>query len=176
MAELLPGAFARRVSAASVITVLALTGPGCESQPAARVSNSASPDAGTGDSRSTSPTSDLQVQVFRIASRDKLLRRLGDLGWEEIVVFPNGNPKRVEIWGGDDHWHAQTHYVSAGTPIEVTQAGIGGLPPGRLVRIRGEQGIRSQGGPYWIERDFVVAFSPGEKELAARLEWVSVAT
>ena len=78
-----------------------------------------------------------------------------------------------EIWGGDDHWHAQTHYLAAGRRIGVTQAGVGGLPPGRLVRVRGEYGIRSQGVLYWIEREFVVAFSPGEKELALKLEWAT---
>jgi hypothetical protein len=171
------GAFAPRASAASIISLLTLiTGPGCESQTAFRVSDSASPGASTRDAPSSSPTSDLPVQTFAIASRDELVRRLGDLGWEEIIVFPNGDPESVEIWGGDDHWHAQTHYVFAGRRIGVTQAGIGGLPPGRLVRVRGEHGIRSQGILYWIEREFVVAFSPGKKDLAARLEWVPVAT
>jgi hypothetical protein len=65
------------------------------------------------------------------------VQRLGDLGWEEAIIFPEGDPKSVEIWGGDDHWHAQTHYLVTGRRIGVTQAGVG-----------------------------------GEKELAARLEWV----
>lgn len=171
------GAFAPRASAASIVTLLALiTGPGCESQPAARVSNSASPEASTRDSPSTSPTSDLQVQTFRIESQDELVTALEDLGWKEIIVFPRGHPTRLQIWGGDDHWHAQTEYLSFGRRIEVTQAGIGGLPPGRLIRIRGEDWIRSQGNLYWIEREFVVAFWPGEKELAAQLEWVTIRT
>jgi hypothetical protein len=115
----------------------------------------------------------MRVQTFTIGSQDELVQRLGDLRWEEVIIFPNGDPKSVEIWGGDDHWHAQTHYLAAGRRIGVTQAGVGGLPPGGFVRFRGEYGIRSQGILYWIEREFVVAFSPGEKELAAKLEWVS---
>ena len=168
-------AFALRASAASIVTILALiTGPGCESQIASRTSDSATPEAGTSDPPLNSPASELQVQTFAIASRDEHVRLLVDLGWEEIILFPNGEPKSVEIWGGDGHWHAETQYVFAGRRIGVTQAGIGGLPPGRLVRIRGEHGIRSQAILYWIEREFVVAFSPGERELAARLEWVPV--
>lgn len=167
--------FASRATAASIVTLLALVvGSGCESQPTTRQSDSISPGAGARDS--PSPTSDLQVQTFRIASLDGLVRRLGDLGWEEIVVFPGGDPESVEIWGGDGHWHAQTHYVVDGRRIGVTQAGIGGLPTGRLISVRGEDGIRSQGNLYWIEREFVVAFSLGEKALAAKLEWVPVAT
>ena len=170
-------AFAPRASAASIAMLLALiTGTGCESQSATRASDIATPGASTHDPSLSSPASELQVQTFVIASRDELVRRLGDLGWDEIIVFPNGEPESVEIWGDDDHWHAQTHYVFAGRRIGVTQAGIGGLPPGRLVRVRGEHGIRSQGILYWIEREFVVAFSPGEKELAAKLEWVPAAT
>jgi hypothetical protein len=134
------------------------------------VSESAPPEIGTDDPPSASPG--LQVQTSKVASRDELVRRLGDLGWDEIVVSPNGVPKSLEIWGGDDHWHARTHYAYAGRLIEVTQAGVGGLPPGRLVRIRGEYGVRSQGSLYWIERDFVVASSPDQKELAVQLEWV----
>jgi hypothetical protein len=165
------GASAPRTAVAWVLTLLALiTGLGCESQPATLVSESAPSKAGTDDPPSASP--DLQVQTFKVASRDELVRRLGDLAWEETLVFPNGIPKSLEIWGGDGRWHAQTHYVYEGRRIEVTQAGVGGLQPGRRVRIRGEYGVRSQGSLYWIERDFAVAFSPGEKELAAQLEWV----
>jgi hypothetical protein len=168
---------APRAIAASIVTLLALVaGPGCEGQRTTRLSDSVSPGASTRDSPSASATSDLQVQTFRIASRDELVRRLGDLGWEEVVVFPNGDPESVEIWGGDDHWHAQTHSVVVGGRIGVTQAGIGGLPTGRLVSVRGEDGIRSQGILYWIEKEFVVALSPGEKSIAAQLEWVPVAT
>lgn len=90
----------------------------------------------------------------------------------EIVVLPTGDPTSVEIWGGDEHWHAQTHYLVTGRRVEVTQAGIGGLPPGRLVEVRGEYGVRSEGGLYWVERDFVIAFKPGKKAFAARLVWV----
>jgi hypothetical protein len=147
----------------------------CEAAPLPAVTASpselsSSPDNG---SASEEPGSDVQVERFRIKSRDELVQRLGDLGWEEVIVFPNGDPRRVEIWGGDGHWHAQTRYVMGGRRIEVTQAGVGGLPPGRLVRVRGEYGVRSQGIFYWIEREFVIAFSPGEKELAAQLEWMS---
>ena len=124
-------------------------------------------------SASEEPGSDVQGKTFRIGSRDELVQRLGDLGWEEVVIFPNGDPRSVEIWGGDDHWHAQTQYLVGGRRIEVTQAGLGGLPPGRLVRVRGEYAVRSQGIFYWIEREFVIALSPGEKGLAAKLEWVS---
>ncbi len=145
----------------------------CESRPATRLSDSVTPGIST--QGSPSATSGLEVRTFRITSRDELLRRLGDLGWGEIIVFPTGDPERVEIWGGDDHWHAQARYLVDGRRIVVTQAGVGGLPPGRLVRIRGEYGIRSQGVLYWIEREFVVAFSPGETALAAKLEWVPVA-
>jgi hypothetical protein len=110
--------------------------------------------------------------TLKVASHKDLLQRLMELGWSEVLIFPNGDPKSLEIWGGDDHWHAQTHYLFAGMRVEVTQAGIGGLPPGRLVRVRGEDGIRSQGILYWIEREFVVALSPGDKKLAAKLEWI----
>jgi hypothetical protein len=109
--------------------------------------------------------------TLKVASHKDLLQRLMELGWSEVLIFPNGDPKSLEIWGGDDHWHAQTHYLFAGMRVEVTQA-IGGLPPGRLVRVRGEDGIRSQGILYWIEREFVVALSPGDKKLAAKLEWI----
>jgi len=149
--------------------------PACEVARSPHPTESLSDDPPSTDlgSASDEPGSDVQVQTFSVGSRDELVQRLGDQGWEEVIIFPNGDPKSVEIWSGDDHWHAQTHYVFAGRRIGVTQAGIGGLPPGRLVRVRGEHGIRSQGILYWIEREFVVAFSPGEKELASKLEWVS---
>jgi hypothetical protein len=162
-----------RASTVSVFSLVALiAGLGCEYRLVTDTGESPSPRVSSGDSQTSSPTSALRVQTFTIGSQDELVQRLGDLGWEEVIIFPNGDPKSVEIWGGDDHWHAQTHYVAAGRRIEVTQAGIGGLPPGRLVRVRGESGIRSEGILYWIEQEFVVAFSPGEKELAAKLEWM----
>jgi hypothetical protein len=170
-----PGPFAPRAVATIVLGLLAASvAPACEATRPSGSTESRSDDPSSADQGSTSdnPASDVQVQTYRIGSRDQLVQRLGDLGWEEVIIFPNGDPKSVEIWGGDDHWHAQTHHLVTGRQIGVTQAGVGGLPPGRLVRVRGEYGIRSQGMLYWIEREFVVALSPGEEELAARLEWV----
>jgi hypothetical protein len=169
-----PGPFVPRVVAALVLGLLAASALACEaaSPPGSTESRSDDPSSPDQGSASDEPGSDVQVQTFKIGSRDELVQRLGDLGWEEVIVFPNGDPKSVEIWGGDDHWHAQTNYVAAGRQIGLTQAGVGGLPPGRLVLVRGEYGIRSQGAFYWIEREFVVAFSPGEKDLASKLEWV----
>jgi hypothetical protein len=112
------------------------------------------------------------VQTFSIGSRAELVARPGDLGWGEIVVLSTGDPESVEIWGGDGHWHAQTHYLVAGRRVEVTQAGVGGLPPGSPVQVRGVYGVRSEGGLYWIEGDFVVALKPGKKALTAELVWV----
>ena len=171
-----PGPFAPRAVTVIVLGLLAApVVPACEAARPPDPTESPSDDALSTDEGSPSdePGSDVQVQTLRIGSLDELVQRLGDLGWEEVIIFPNGDPKSVEIWGGDDHWHAQTHYLAAGRRIGVTQAGVGGLPPGRLVRVRGEYGIRSQGVLYWIEREFVVAFSPGEKELALKLEWAT---
>jgi hypothetical protein len=171
-----PGPFAPRAVAVIVLGLLAASVvPACVAARPPDPTESSSDDAPSTDEGSPSdePGSDVQVQTFRIGSLDELVQRLGDLGWEEVIFFPNGDPKSVEIWGGDDHWHAQTHYLAAGRRIEVTQAGVEGLPPGRLVRVRGEYGIRSQGVLYWVEREFVVAFSPGEKELAVKLEWAT---
>ena len=50
--------------------------------------------------------------------------------------------------------------------MTVTQAGFEGLPPGGLVRVRGEYGVRSDDGLYWIEREFTLAVSPAKKTLA----------
>jgi hypothetical protein len=162
------GQLSVRTSAATTVMVFALlAGAACEGQPAPP----SSPSPSESFSPSESPSSSLQVQAIKIGSRDELVRRLTELGWTEVVILASGDPKSVEIWGGDDHWHAQTHYLFHGRRIEVTQTGIGGLPPGRLVRVRGEDGIRSQGILYWIEREFVVALSPGETNLAAKLEW-----
>jgi hypothetical protein len=170
-------AFAPRAAAASIVTLLALiAGPGCEDQIASHVNDSASPGASASDPASSSPASELQVQTFAIASRDELVRRLGDLGWEEIIVFPSGDPESIEIWGGDDHRHARTHYVFAGRRIGVTQAGIGGLPPvvrpGSGANTGSDRRASSTGsrGSSWSRS------GPGQKELAARLEWVPVAT
>jgi hypothetical protein len=163
------GQLSVRTSAWRTVTVFALlAGAACESQPAPP----SSPSPSESSPPSESPSSSLQVQMIKIGSRDELLQRLTELGWTEVVILPNGDPKSVEIWGGDDHWHAQTHYLFGGRRIAVTQTDIGGLPPGRLVRVRGEDGIRSQGILYWIEREFVVALSPGDKRLAAKLEWI----
>jgi hypothetical protein len=134
------GPFAPRAVAAIVLGLLATSV--ALAREAVRPSGSTEsrsddPSSGGQGSTSDNPASDVQVQTYRIGSRDQLVQRLGDLGWEEAIIFPEGDPKSVEIWGGDDHWHAQTHYLVTGRRIGVTQAGVG-----------------------------------GEKELAARLEWV----
>ena len=56
--------------------------------------------------------------------------------------------------------------------MTLIQAETQGLPPGRLVSLRGLDGVRSDGALYWNERGFTFSLTPGEKELAARLEWV----
>ena len=105
---------------------------------------------------------------------DDLLAHVDDTGWEELLVLSKGDPIRLELWTGDGHWHAQTTYRYRGDRVSVTQAGGSGLPPGRLVDVRGEDGIRSGGNLYWIERAFTIAIAPGESRLAADLEWIPV--
>jgi hypothetical protein len=169
-----PGPFAPRAVATIVLGLLAASvAPACEATRPSGSTESRSDDPSSADQGSTSdnPASDVQVQTYRIGSRDQLVQRLGDLGWEEVIIFPNGDPKSVEIWGGDDHWHAQTHYLVTGRQIGVTRRSR--RSPARPPRPCSRRiGIRSQGILYWIEREFVVALSPGEEELAARLEWV----
>ena len=56
----------------------------------------------------------------------------------------------------------------------MTQAGFEGLPQGRLVTVRGENGVRSDGGLYWLERGFTLAISSGNASIALELEWVAL--
>jgi hypothetical protein len=58
--------------------------------------------------------------------------------------------------------------------VTSIQAETEGLPPGRLIQLRGLDGVRSDAGPYSAERGFTFALSPGRKELAASLEWVDL--
>jgi hypothetical protein len=111
------------------------------------------------------------VQTHRLTSETRLRDLLRDVGWVETVVLQGGDPISLELWSGDGHWHAQTAYRFAGDRVSVTQAGSEGLPPGRLVRVRGEYGVRSEGGLYWLERGFTIAVRPGRESLALQLEW-----
>lgn len=75
---------------AVVLGLLAATMTACEADrppDPARSASETSPSAGQG-SVSDEIGSDVQVQMFRVGSRDELVQRLGDLGWEEIIVFP----------------------------------------------------------------------------------------
>jgi hypothetical protein len=110
--------------------------------------------------------------VYPVTSREEWFAHLLDTGWAHVVVLPGAVPIELELWTGDGHWHAQTTYRIPGRRVQVTQAGSAGLPPGSLVRVRGEFGVRSQGALYWIEREFALAVNPGEKPLAKRLAWV----
>jgi hypothetical protein len=56
--------------------------------------------------------------------------------------------------------------------LSIVQAEGEGLPPGQLVRVRGEDGVRSGGGLYWTEDGFVMSLNPGRLELAASLIWL----
>ena len=167
----------RGASAATLVTLLALiTAAACQGKRPPDVIESASatsPPANEG-SPSDQPSSDVQLETFALASRDELFDHLRDVGWAEAVVLPGAEPKQLELWEGDGHWHASTTYRFSGRRVSVTQAGFEGLPPGRLVRVRGDYGIRSQGGLYWIEREFTLAVFPGKKTIAFRLEWISL--
>jgi hypothetical protein len=132
-----------------------------------------SPDL-TSTSPSDAPDSDVVVQRFSLAGRHELLERLADLGWSEALILPGAEPRRLQVWTGDGHWHSRTTFRSQGTIVTLIQAGFEGLPPGRLTTIRGQDGVRSDGGLYWIERNFTFAISPGNKELARSLGWVDL--
>ncbi|HYY06982.1 MAG TPA: hypothetical protein VFA25_00100 [Actinomycetota bacterium] len=114
------------------------------------------------------------MQRFSLAGRHELLERLADLGWSEALILPGAEPRRLQVWTGDGHWHSRTTFRSQGTIVTLIQAGFEGLPPGRLTTIRGQDGVRSDGGLYWIERNFTFAISPGNKELARSLGWVDL--
>jgi hypothetical protein len=143
-----------------------------ERQPVVIVSPTTTHQTSTTGSPSEEPSSDVMVETFKIGSRGELLGHLRDTGWPEAVVLSDAEPKSLELWTGDGHWHAQTTYRFAGGRVSVTQAGFEGLPPGRLVRVRGEHGVRSEGGLYWLERGFTLAISPAEKALTLRLAWI----
>lgn len=169
------GPFAPRASAASLVTLLSLiTGAACQSQRPRDVIESVSETSppANGGSPSGSPSSDVHLQIFPVGSRAGVVRQLRAIDWNEILVLPGADVERLELWESGGHWHAQTRYSLSGMRVEVTQAEGEGLPPGRLVRVRGEYGIRSQGSFYWNERGFVVAISVAKKSLAARLEWL----
>jgi hypothetical protein len=123
-------------------------------------------------SSSEEPRSDVELQTFALTSREDLLDHLRDIPWAEALVLPSGEPNQLEIWEGGGHWHASATYRFSHRRVTVTQAGFEGLPPGRLVRVRGEHGIRSEGGLYWIEREFTIAVFPGDKAIAQQLEWI----
>jgi hypothetical protein len=112
------------------------------------------------------------VVTHRVRSIGELRHLLRGIGWTEVIVLPGRMPDRLVVWESGDHWHARVDYVSAGTEISLVQAEGEGLPPGQLVEIRGEYGVRSDSGLYWPERDFIVALSPGRRGLAAELRWV----
>jgi hypothetical protein len=128
----------------------------------------------TSASPSDAPDSDVDVQTFSIAGSDELLERLGDLGWSEALILPGAEPRRLQVWGGDGHWHSRTSFRSHGMDVTLVQAGFEGLPPGQLTTIRGEDGVRSDGGLYWIEREFTFAISPANKVLARSLRWAAL--
>jgi hypothetical protein len=125
----------------------------------------------TSTSPSETPESDVVVQGFSLAGTDELLERLAGLGWSEALILPGAEPRRLQVWRGDGHWHSRTTFRSQGTIVTLIQAGFEGLPPGQLTTIRGQDGIRSDGGLYWIERHFTFAISPGSKKLARSLRW-----
>ena len=83
-----------------------------------------------GGSPSGEPRSDVDVQTFALRSREDLFDHLRDVGWTEAVVLRGAEPTFLELWSGDEHWHAQTSYRSVGGRVSVTQAGFEGLPPG----------------------------------------------
>ncbi|MGH2679994.1 MAG: hypothetical protein ACRDG8_05850 [Actinomycetota bacterium] len=123
---------------------------------------------------SDGPVTDVDVHTYRLTSAAQLLELLQGVGWAEAVVLPGSVPFRLELWSGDGHWHAQTTWRSSGRRVQVTQAGFEGLPPGRIVEVRGEDGVRSDGGLYWLERGFTIALSPGATSIARELEWVAL--
>jgi len=120
------------------------------------------------------PQSDVQVHTYIVTSRRELFDRLLDTGWADAVVLRDAVPIELEMWTGDGHWHAQTTYRSSGRRVQVTQAGSEGLPLGQLVTVRGENGVRSDGGLYWLERGFTLAISPGNRSIARELEWIAL--
>ena len=126
----------------------------------------------TSTSPTDAPTSDVEVQTYSLTGSDDLHERLADLGWNEAMILPGAEPRRLQVWGGDGHWHSRTVFRSHAMDVTLIQAEFEALPPGRLTMIRGEAGVRSDGGLYWIERGFTFAISPGNKELARSLGWV----
>jgi len=159
-----------RAAGVLVCAVLMLTTAACEpaSQPEAKVTT---PPVGE-PSPSASPMSDVVLETHRVTSIDDVLAVLEQIDWEQVLVFERGTPARLQVWESGGHLHARVDYGRPGLKLSLIQAEGEGLPPGQLVRVRGLDGIRSDGGLYWIERDFVIALSPGRKTLAAALTWL----
>lgn len=160
-------------AAVSILATMVLTGLSCErrgiDEPVESESGSTPTASPSGD-----PASSIDVQTHRLTSETHLKELLHQVGWVEAVVLPGGDPVSLELWSGDGHWHAQTTYRFAGDRVSVTQAGSEGLPPGKLVPVRGGYGVRSEGGLYWLERGFTIAVTPGEKSLALQLERIEL--
>jgi hypothetical protein len=164
--------------AASIILVtlmIIIVGSSCEPESSSRPTESAE---GTSPpvpgSPSDVPESDVEVHTYAVTSLEELFEPLLDTGWADAVVLRDAVPIQLELWTGGGHWHAQTTYRSSGRRVQVTQAGSEGLPPGQLVAVRGENGVRSDGGLYWLERGFTLAISPGKTSIARALEWISL--
>jgi hypothetical protein len=117
--------------------------------------------------------SDVDLATHRVDSIAEVLRLLESIGWAGILVLEDGTPNRLLIWESGGHLHARTDYVGAGEKLSIVQAEGEGLPPGGLVMVRGEDGVKADGNLYWVERGFVIALSPGRKSLATSLTWMT---
>lgn len=159
-----------RASALLVCAVFALTTAACE--PASR-SKPRVTTPSVEPSPSDSPMTDVVLETHRVTSVEDVLRVLEDIGWDQVLVFAGGTPKRLQVWESGGHFHARVDYGAPGVRLSLIQAEGEGLPPGELVRVRGEDGVRSDGNLYWTERGFVIALSPGRRALAVELGWVA---
>jgi hypothetical protein len=118
------------------------------------------------------PETDVDLVTHQVSFVDEVLQVLGNIGWEQALVLEDGTPNRLLVWEAGGHFHARVDYGPPGVEVSIVQAEGEGLPPGKLVRVRGEDGVRAGRGLYWTEEGFVVSLSPGTKALAATLTWL----
>lgn len=144
---------------------------GCESNPSSDMTRTPRPTA-TSESQPASPATDVELETHRVSSIADVLSALENIGWNQVLVLKDGTPNRLLVWESGGHLHARVDYDNRGVKMSLVQAEGEGLPPGKLVHVRSEDGVKSDSGLYWTERGFVIALSPGRQAIAGKLRWV----